>query len=61
MSSSKAAGKWKAVDESDLDNMEIVDEALPKQKRGKINITVKYSGVNSYERCKHLNIKCVAK
>ena len=49
------------MEESDSDNIEMVDEAPPKQKRGKINMTVKYGGANSCERCKHLNIKCIAK
>ena len=58
---SKTAGKWRAVEESNSDDVEMVDEALSKCKRGKINTTVKYGDRNSCERCKHLNIECVAK
>ena len=59
--SSKAARKWRAVEESDLDNMEMVNEAPPKCKRRKMNMTVKYRDRNLCRRCKHLNIECVAK
>ena len=61
VSDSKAAGKQKMIEESNLDNVEIVDKASLKRKRGKINTTVKYGGGNLCRRCKHLNIKCIAK
>ena len=57
----KTAEKWRAIEESDLDNIEIVDEARSKWKRGKINITMKYDSTNLCGRCKYLNIECVAK
>ena len=61
MSGSKTAEKWRAVEESDLDNVKMVDEAQSKWKRRKINMTVKYDSANLCGRCKYLNIECVAK
>ena len=57
----KVAEKRRAVEEFDLDDVEMVDEASPKRKWEKMNTLVKYGGRNSCGRCKHLNIECMAK
>lgn len=61
MGESKIVRKWKIVDDSELEDTEMVDEAPSKQKRGKFNTTIKYNSENPSGRCKHLNLECLAR